>query len=233
MLFVWDRLPVVIVAVATALALWATGVLDLDQALAGFGDPRSIFIASLFVVSAGLDATGVTAWAGHSDCAGGRRAGRGCSSDDAARRPADRADQRQRRRRGAPAASSWSWRSGSAARPRSCSCRSCSGPRRLAAGAHRHAGERARVRGCGGRRPGAVRLLRVRAVGIPLLSGPSRSSCCSGSACCPIGTAGRSRPTSATRPDAHRAVHLDARARTRSSTARRAWPRSSSRPAPG
>jgi len=28
-LFVWDRLPVVIVAMATALALYATGVLEL------------------------------------------------------------------------------------------------------------------------------------------------------------------------------------------------------------
>jgi di/tricarboxylate transporter len=63
-LFVWDRLPVVVVAMATALALYATGILDLGQALAGFGDPAVIFIASLFVVSAGLDATGVTAWAG-------------------------------------------------------------------------------------------------------------------------------------------------------------------------
>ena len=63
-LFVWDRLPVVVVAMATALALWAAGVLDLGQALAGFGDPAVIFIASLFVVSAGLEATGVTAWIG-------------------------------------------------------------------------------------------------------------------------------------------------------------------------
>jgi di/tricarboxylate transporter len=63
-LFVWDRLPVIVVALATSLALWATGVLDLGQSLAGFGDPAVIFIASLFVVSAGLDATGVTAWTG-------------------------------------------------------------------------------------------------------------------------------------------------------------------------
>ncbi len=63
-LFVWDRLPVVVVAMATALALYATGVLDLGQALAGFGDPAVIFISSLFVVSAGLEATGVTAWTG-------------------------------------------------------------------------------------------------------------------------------------------------------------------------
>jgi len=53
-----------VAAIAVALALWATGVLELEQALAGFGDPTVIFIASLFVVSEGLDATGVTAWAG-------------------------------------------------------------------------------------------------------------------------------------------------------------------------
>ncbi len=63
-LFVWNRIPVVIVALGTAVALYATGVLDLSHALSGLGDPAVIFIASLFVVSAGLDATGVTAWAG-------------------------------------------------------------------------------------------------------------------------------------------------------------------------
>jgi len=63
-LFVWNKLPVVIVAMLTPLALWATGVLSLNQALGGFGDPAVIFIASLFVVSAGLEMTGVTAWAG-------------------------------------------------------------------------------------------------------------------------------------------------------------------------
>jgi di/tricarboxylate transporter len=62
--FVLDRYPVALVAVGVSLSLWATGVLDLHQALAGFGDPAVIFIASLFVVSAGLDSTGVTTWAG-------------------------------------------------------------------------------------------------------------------------------------------------------------------------
>jgi di/tricarboxylate transporter len=57
-LFVWGQLPVEIVAVGAALALWATGVLSLEQTLAGFGDPVVIFIASLFVVSEALDATG-------------------------------------------------------------------------------------------------------------------------------------------------------------------------------
>src|SRR5919201_3886458 len=63
-LFVWNRFPVELVAIAGALTLWATGILDLDQALSGFGDPTIAFIASLFVVSEGLDAGGLTAWAG-------------------------------------------------------------------------------------------------------------------------------------------------------------------------
>ncbi|HEX7136002.1 MAG TPA: SLC13 family permease [Iamia sp.] len=64
-LFVWNRLPVEVVAFATALSLWATGVLDLDRSLAGFGDPTVLFIASLFVVSEALDSTGVTTAVGH------------------------------------------------------------------------------------------------------------------------------------------------------------------------
>lgn len=63
-LFIWDRLPVIAVCMAAALSLWATGILTLGQSLAGFGDPATVFVASLFVVSAGLEATGVTAWAG-------------------------------------------------------------------------------------------------------------------------------------------------------------------------
>jgi di/tricarboxylate transporter len=62
--FVSQRIPVGLVAVGTSMALYFTGVLDLDQALAGFGDPAVIFIATLFVVSEGLDATGVTTWVG-------------------------------------------------------------------------------------------------------------------------------------------------------------------------
>ena len=63
-LFVWDRLPVIVVCIGCALALWATGVLTLNQSLAGFGDPATVFVASLFVASAALEKTGVTAWAG-------------------------------------------------------------------------------------------------------------------------------------------------------------------------
>ena len=53
-----------VVAIGVALSLWATDVLTLDQSLAGFGDPTVLFIASLFVVSEALDASGVTAWVG-------------------------------------------------------------------------------------------------------------------------------------------------------------------------
>ncbi len=64
LLFIWDRFPVIAVCMTAALSLWATGILTLNQSLAGFGDPAIIFVAALFVVSAGLEATGVTAWAG-------------------------------------------------------------------------------------------------------------------------------------------------------------------------
>jgi di/tricarboxylate transporter len=63
-LFAWNRLPVIIVAIGAALALWATGAVTLEQAMAGFGDRAVLFIASLFIVSAALEKTGVTAWAG-------------------------------------------------------------------------------------------------------------------------------------------------------------------------
>ncbi len=73
-LFIWNRLPVEIVALGTALALATTGVLTLTQSLAGFGDPVVVFIAALFVVSEGIDATGLTTWAGQKliDVAGDR-----------------------------------------------------------------------------------------------------------------------------------------------------------------
>lgn len=75
-LFVTGRVPVEIVALGVALSLYLTDVLSLQQSLAGFGDPTVIFIASLFVVSEALDATGVTAWAGQEliERSGGSRA---------------------------------------------------------------------------------------------------------------------------------------------------------------
>ncbi len=80
-LFVWNRLPVEFVAIGSALVLYALGVLTLPEALAGFGDPAVILIAALFVVSEGLDATGVTTWVGQSLVEPlGRAARAGCCS---------------------------------------------------------------------------------------------------------------------------------------------------------
>jgi di/tricarboxylate transporter len=64
LLFVTNRVPVAVIAIGASVSLWATGVLDLDEATAGFGDPTVLFIAALFVVSEALDATGVTTWVG-------------------------------------------------------------------------------------------------------------------------------------------------------------------------
>lgn len=62
--FVSGRVPPAVVAIGVVLALWVTGTLTPAQALAGFSDPTVILIACLFVLSEGLDATGVTAWIG-------------------------------------------------------------------------------------------------------------------------------------------------------------------------
>jgi len=63
-LFASNLVPIAIVALGAALLLYATGILEMRQALAGFGDPTVLFISSLFVVSASLEASGVTAGVG-------------------------------------------------------------------------------------------------------------------------------------------------------------------------
>lgn len=63
-LFISNRLPVGVVAIFTALALYFTGIIDLETAFGGFGDPSIIFIASLFIVAAGLEISGITGWVG-------------------------------------------------------------------------------------------------------------------------------------------------------------------------
>ena len=63
-LFVWNRIPAVIVAIGVTLALFLAGIVTGAEALAGFGEPVVVLIAGLFVVGAGLEAAGVTAWAG-------------------------------------------------------------------------------------------------------------------------------------------------------------------------
>jgi di/tricarboxylate transporter len=74
-LFISGRVPVGAVAILASLTFFLTGVLDVTQIIAGFGDPTVIFIATLFVVGEGLDATGVTTWLGQRliEGAGGSR----------------------------------------------------------------------------------------------------------------------------------------------------------------
>ena len=78
-LFVWNRMPVGAVAVLASLSLYTTGVLPVEQALSGFGDLVVVFIASLFVVSEGIDSAGVTTWAGRWRPPGRSSSGWGCT----------------------------------------------------------------------------------------------------------------------------------------------------------
>lgn len=45
--FMSNRVPLGVVAIGVSVSLWLTGILDLNDALAGFGDPTVIFIATL------------------------------------------------------------------------------------------------------------------------------------------------------------------------------------------
>lgn len=63
-LFMTNVLPAPLTAMLVALTLFLTGTLPLEDALGGFGDPVIVYLASLFVISAALEGTGVTAWAG-------------------------------------------------------------------------------------------------------------------------------------------------------------------------
>jgi di/tricarboxylate transporter len=65
--FAWNRVPAAAVAVCTSLALYFTGILTMQETLAGFGDPVVILIAALLAIAAGLEIAGVGAWAGQLD----------------------------------------------------------------------------------------------------------------------------------------------------------------------
>src|SRR5215813_216637 len=64
MLFAWNPVPAAVVAVCASLALYFTGILTMQETLAGFGDPVVILIAGLLAIGAGLETAGVGAWAG-------------------------------------------------------------------------------------------------------------------------------------------------------------------------
>ncbi len=62
--FAINKFPVGVVSLGVMLSLWATDIVSLDDAFAGFGSPTVILIASLFVVAEGLNASGITTWMG-------------------------------------------------------------------------------------------------------------------------------------------------------------------------
>ena len=60
MLFISERVRIDVAAMLTLLALAITGILTPSQALSGFASEPAIIVASVFVISAALSATGVT-----------------------------------------------------------------------------------------------------------------------------------------------------------------------------
>ncbi|MDL9945733.1 SLC13 family permease [Gordonia sp. ABSL11-1] len=64
-LFIVNRLPVGVVAIGSALALYFCGLVSVDDMTSGLGATVIVFIAALFVVSEGLEASGITTWVGH------------------------------------------------------------------------------------------------------------------------------------------------------------------------
>ncbi|MCM3896507.1 Na(+)/dicarboxylate symporter [Mycobacteroides abscessus subsp. abscessus] len=63
-LFIINKLPVGLVAIGSALALYFLGLVQLDELTSGLGQSVIAFIAALFVISEGLEASGITAWLG-------------------------------------------------------------------------------------------------------------------------------------------------------------------------
>ncbi len=58
-LFIWDRLPLSVVAYMSVLALLLTGVISTDDALAGLANSAVFIVGGMFVVGAGITQTGV------------------------------------------------------------------------------------------------------------------------------------------------------------------------------
>ena len=62
--FAWNIVPAAVVALGAALALYFTGVLTMQEALTGLGDPVVVLIAALLAIAVAVETTGVGAWAG-------------------------------------------------------------------------------------------------------------------------------------------------------------------------
>ena len=63
---------------AAALLLFLTGVLNMREALGGFGDPVIVFVASLLAIRAGLETSGAGTWASQFLICHAAPARRGC-----------------------------------------------------------------------------------------------------------------------------------------------------------
>ena len=202
-LFVWNKLPVVIVAMATALALWATQVLHSGPGAGRIRRPgRHLHRLPLRRQRRARDDRRHRLGRAASDPR--RRRGEPdapASSDHEPRGRADRPDQRQRRgcrsaagrgRHGGPAEAEIVAAPDAAGLFRPCG---------IDAGADRHAGERPRLGGRVEAGVGELRLLRVRPRRACRCSlARWRSSSCSANVFCPSATAPRCRPTSAAMP---------------------------------
>jgi di/tricarboxylate transporter len=64
LLFIWGKFRPDLVALLSLLALYLTGIINTEQALAGFANSTVIMVAALFVLAEGLSRAGVTAWLG-------------------------------------------------------------------------------------------------------------------------------------------------------------------------
>jgi hypothetical protein len=62
-MFIWNKIPAVIVAILVSLSFFALSIVTATDVLRGLGDPVVILIAALVVMGAGLEVSGVTTWA--------------------------------------------------------------------------------------------------------------------------------------------------------------------------
>lgn len=61
-LILWNKVPTEITALGVLLTLWATGLVDSQQALSGFSSNVVITLVGLFVITGALEATGIVRW---------------------------------------------------------------------------------------------------------------------------------------------------------------------------
>ncbi len=67
-LFAWNPVPAVVVAIGASLALHITGVLTMSEALTGFGDPVVVLIAALLAIAVAVRRPGSALGRASSSC---------------------------------------------------------------------------------------------------------------------------------------------------------------------